>query len=715
MKNNKKDSKSSKGPKATKVQKDSINIKDSINSPVFTIGELDIILKIDFRDEDLKKKENNSENNEDQYYKLEDLTEIKSLSFLHNNKEVLNRFQLKTNNEMLRLLLIGSQNMEKQTQIDYVCFNIPKFEEEEEFFNDVLDYITKKNGITFNKTALSNNGRFSIKIEMTHKGEKKEINLGSEGVEEHEEDNEIKGEGSSGQDDDYGNDDGEDIEDYEETEAMKKKLIPRFRRKNVLCNLYPQYNKYGMIYFNYEDLNKVPGKYSLDDLFELLEFFKKKNSTIFINYYQQEEIKEEKEEEQEKEKEKEKEKNKKGKKKNDKKDKDRKKENENKENEDNEGPSEEQMNQLNKLYYLTEIYFFDKKQAIKDFDNHYKAFTLDEPKKSINSRNVYDYFIKGVSRGTEEEIPYDKTGLFLDEFNKFIIIQVSKGSVNKQEYDCQPFPKINTHNIDEVNKYKDIIKKNKNDFYCCFLSNMVTSMGGSAPKCINAEVIYPAFLTGVDLVKKKVEFKRNKIKITDDSSFYKIKKHPKVLAQELEKLAKGEKEGKFLLDCTNLITSNKKEYVSLYDYHLKNFFSSQITRKNLKNKGFIDSEGYIMYDPVYRSVMGTNKTNKKKFTKEEMEDKIISNIKDINIHTRLQDKEIIAEKAAFGENVATQKKIPFIKEKPIRKRKKHKNNAGGSGEGSSNSGSSDEENKSKEENNNNQGNEGKVKEEQNNI
>ena len=74
---------------------------------------------------------------------------------------------------------------------------------------------------------------------------------------------------------------------------------------------------------------------------------------------------------------------------------------------------------------------------------------------------------------------------------------------------------------------------------------MVTSMGGSAPKCINAEVIYPAFLTGVDLVKKKVEFKRNKIKITDDSSFYKIKKHPKVLAQELEKLAKGEKEGKY--------------------------------------------------------------------------------------------------------------------------------------------------------------------------
>ena len=101
-----------------------------------------------------------------------------------------------------------------------------------------------------------------------------------------------------------------------------------------------------------------------------------------------------------------------------------------------------------------------------------------------------------------------------------LLIHISKKSVNKQEYDCQPFPKINTHNIDEVNEYKDIIKKNKNDFYTCFLSNMVTSMGGSAQKCISPEVIYPAFLTGIDLVKKKVESKKNKIKMQDDDMNY---------------------------------------------------------------------------------------------------------------------------------------------------------------------------------------------------
>ena len=92
--------------------------------------------------------------------------------------------------------------------------------------------------------------------------------------------------------------------------------------------------------------------------------------------------------------------------------------------------------------------------------------------------------------------------------------------------------------------------------------------------------------------------------------------------------------------------------------------------------------------------MGTNNTNKKKFTEKEMEEKIITNIKDIKIHSRLQDKEIVSEKAAFNENVATQMKIPFIKEKPKQKKRKNNKKDGSSAEGSSNSGSSEEENKS---------------------
>jgi len=703
-------------------------------TPLFIMGELDLLLKIDFKDEDLDVKNENAEEGEkNKKLELEDLKEIKSLKFLEKNDKVIDRFQVKPKNEMLKLLLVGNMNSSQKTPIDYICFGRPAFVEEEEFFNDVLDSILKKTGITLNKIPLDPNGKYSIKIEMTHKGKKQEINLGGEEPDTHEDDNEIKGEGETKPNQEESNqqeDDGDEEEDYEENEAMKKKLIPKFKRKkSVLCNLYPSYDKYGMIYINFSELDKIPGNFKLDDLLELLFFFKKKNSSIFINYYKNEKP-EEKEEKDDKN-----DKNGKNKNKKDKKDKNKKdneaSDNENSDNENNEEqnkenqgedgdkkenkgkdkdkdeePSEE-MKQLNKFYYLTDIYFFDKGQATKDFNEHYQAFTKDKNKKKIkiNSKNVYDYFAKGIATGTEPTVPAEKTGLFLDEFKRFIIINVTKKSPSKQEYDCQPFPKVNPHNLDEVQSYKDILKENKNEYYPLFLANMVTSMASSAPKCTKAEVLYPAFLNGMDIIKKNVEYKKNNIEVpAEDMNFYKIKRHPKALAAELEKLAKGEAEGKFLLDCTNLITSNKKEYVSLYDYHLRNFFSSQIIRNDLKNKGFIDDKGYIMYDPVYRSVMGANCKNKKPLTEQEKTNKIISNIKDIKVTSRLKDKEIDTENAAINENSATLKKIPYIKEKP--KKKKARRNPGSSGGGSddSNDISRSEEEKSGEEGGNNSAN-----------
>mgnify|MGYP006873043318 FL=1 len=697
-------------------------------TPLFIMAELDLVLKIDFKDEDLEvANENGEEGEKFNKLDLDELTEIKSLKFLQKNDKIIDRFQVKPKNEMLKQLIIGNMNSSQKTPIDYICFGRPTFQDEEEFFNDVLDSILKKTGITLNKFPLDINGQYSIKIEMSHKGKKKEISLGGLEADTHEDDNEIKGEGETkaNQEEQQDQEGEEEDEDYEENEAMKKKLIPKFKRKkSVLCNLYPSYDKYGMIYINFSELDKIPGNFKLDDLLELLCFFKKKNTTIFINYY-----KNEKPEEKD-------DKNGKNDKNKNKKDKNKKvNESSNNENSDNENSGDEQskenqgedgekkenkgkdkdkdkdeepseeMKQLNKFYYMTDIYFFDKGQAINDFNEHYKAFTKDKNKKKIkiNSKNVYDYFSKGIATGTEETVPADKTGLFLDEFKKFIIIHKSKNSLSKQEYDCQPFPKVNPHNLKEVSDYKDILKENKNEYYPLFLANFITSMGSSAPKCTKAEVLYPAFLNGMDIIKKNVEYKKNCIEIpTDDMSFYKIKRHPKALAAELERIAKDEQEGKFMLDCTNLITSNKKEYVSLYDYHLKNFFSSQIIRNDLKNKGFIDDKGYIMYDPVYRSVMGANCKNKKTLTEQEKKNKIISTIKDIKVTSRLKDKEIDTENAANNENSATLKKIPYVKEKPKKKKKTRPDGSSSKGGSNDSNISSSEEGKSGDESGNNE-------------
>ena len=47
---------------------------------VLAMGELDLIFKINFKDEDLEKSSKEAKD-DDKYYKLEDLSDIKSLSF----------------------------------------------------------------------------------------------------------------------------------------------------------------------------------------------------------------------------------------------------------------------------------------------------------------------------------------------------------------------------------------------------------------------------------------------------------------------------------------------------------------------------------------------------------------------------------------------------------------------------------------------------------
>ena len=625
------------------------NPKLEKESHILVLGELDIILKIDFKDEDLEiKPEDDSsikKGGPKKYYKFRHLNEISSLSFLQNNNDIINRIQLTSKKELIKLLLIGNRNSEKKSIIDYICFGAPIFEKDELFFNSFLDSITKKYGIIFNKKPLNINAGYSIKIEMTYGSQKKEILVESEGRHEHEEDNDIKEEGDSPQDDNNILEDDFD-EDYHLNEAMIKNLIPKFRRRNMLCNMYPLFNKYDMLYFNFEDLNKISKNFKIEYMLELIDFFKKKKSIIFVNYYMLEKDKEKIDNNPKK---------------------------------DEKIPSsqiksskriltkEEYLEIINRFYYVTDVYFFDKKQSIKNFNDHYNLFTTDDSKKIISSRNVYDYFIKGIATGTENEVPNEKTGIFLDEFNEFCIIHVNKNNlVEKEEYDPHPFPKINTHNIKEVSIYKDIIKKNKNDFYSLFLSELVISIShNSNYLSISPLIIYPSYLTGMDLIKKKNECIKNGVKIDEnDEKFYKIKKHPKIISQELDKITKGEKEGKFLLDCTNKITSNKKEYISLFDFHLKNFFSSEIIRKNLENKGFIDSEGYILYDPLYKDAMGNN-TKKKKFTEKQMKDKIISEMKDIKIQTMMNDKNINDINLFTNENfnMTTEIKIPFVKEK----------------------------------------------------
>ena len=138
------------------------------------MGKLDLTFKIDFNDEDLVEQENNEngkeEGNEKKLKNIEDIKELSQLSFIQNNKKLINRIKLTSQKDILKLLVLGSKNSEKNSQIEYICYTFPKFmDEKETFFNDILKSITKKHGLLLNENSIIESGDYTIKIMMSHK------------------------------------------------------------------------------------------------------------------------------------------------------------------------------------------------------------------------------------------------------------------------------------------------------------------------------------------------------------------------------------------------------------------------------------------------------------------------------------------------------------------------------------------------------------------
>lgn len=662
-----------------------------------SFGKLDLIYKFEFIEKDLEKSEEEIQKDENgsKYYNIEDFNSIKDLKFLQDKKEIWERISLKPNNATLDQLLTANKISKKKMNIEYITYGIPKFEDEEEkFFLDIYNYVNEKNNLDINEKPLVEDGSYSLKFEFYFKDQTHSFCLGSGGEnaeEEKKEENpeeekkeEEKKEESTPQEnkeestpqenkeestpqenneapeenkEEEKKEENQEPEDYEPNEAMKAEKIPKFSRKDsVLCNMDPKNKKYNLFYLNFDGLKDIPGNFENNDLIELLYFLKKKGAKIFINYCKPEEPKEEKKEESKENKEnagKEKEKQKP-------KDKGKKEENDEKE--------EKEMKCLNNLYYLTDIYFFDFKQAIEEFNKHYHCFTTDKSDKNINKQKLLDYFINGIASGTKKEVDGDKYGFFLEDFVKFYMVHANKKKAKKNEFDCQLFPKVNHNNIKLIDEYKNIIKKNSNNYVSIFITFFISGITSSGA---TDEAIIGGFLNALEIIKRKVECEKNNINL-NEKNLMKYKISEKNLAERIKELNLINQEGDFVLDCTNKEKSELKEYIPLYDYHLVYYFRSYVNQKELKKKGFINDKGYIMYDPVHRKRMRPDLANVK-LNEEETQKKVESNIKNIDVGSRIKDKEIDSSKIDNDNNLTTVRKLPKSKYGIVGKNAKGKN------------------------------------------
>jgi hypothetical protein len=667
--------------------------KDS-NSFCLSFGKLDLIYKIEFSEQDLEKPE--GENNEEKYYNIENFNSLSDLKFIKEKKQIWDKIQLIPNNYTLEQLTFGNKIAKRKMIIDYICYGRPKFEGDEEFFDEIFCYVNEKNNLDINSKPFIESSSYSMTFELSFKKNTHSFSKGNNGGGE----NQAKQE----------NKDEENGKDYEPNEAMKQGKIPKFSRKNsIFCELIPKYTKYSCFYLNFEDLKEIPGDFEKKDLIELIYFLRKKGSKIFFNFYQpQEEEKEEKKEEEEEEINKNKD-NKLANESYDNKGETKEKQEEKKD--ENEGAQEgenvdekeeKDMKDLNNLYYLTDLYFFDNKQACKEFDKHYQLFTTDKIKKTINKQKLYDYFISGIASGTKNEVDGDKIGFFLEDFVKYCVVRATKKRAKKNEFDIKCYPKINHNNMSVVEDYKKVIKKNINNYVSIFISFIINGVASSGST--SDEVVIGAFLNALEIIKVKLECQKNDITFNEKAAI-KMQLSEKTLAERIKELSLGNQESGFVLDCVNKEKSELKEYVPLYDYHLVYYFRSDITQKQLQKNGFINENGFIMYDPVHRKRMRKDIV-KKKLNKEEKQKKVENNIKNINVGSRLDDKEIDSSKINQDKNMETVKKLPkssfgIVKKKEKNKKGKKRDKINKNEQSGSGSDSSDEEdNKENRENKN---------------
>ena len=714
-----------KDKKGKPTQKDKQSKQKQKETPgCLSFGKLDLIYKIEFAEKDLEKPE--KDENGEKYLNIEDINSIKDLEFIKDKKTIWDKITLRANNATLEQLLIANKMSKKKMNVEYIGYGRPKFEGDEEFFSQIFNYVNEKNHFELNDKSFVEDGPYSLKFELVFKDKTHDFSIGSGGEDKEEkkdeekpqENNEEKppenNEGNAEEKPKENTEEKKEKEEnkdnkkeekkkeeepkpdeYEPNDAMKEEKIPKFSRKDtVLCNLNPKNKKYALFYLNFDEVKDIPGNFEQRDLIELIYFLKKKGAKIFVNYYKPpEEPKEEEEEEKNQNKDNEIE----GETydmsgKVNEKEKQRKKERKEDE-EDAESKEEKEMKFLNNLYYLTDLYFFDFKQAIEEFNRHYKIFTSDKPNKSINKQKLHDYFISGIASGTKKEVDGDKYGFFLEDCVKYYVIHANKKKAKKNEFDCQLFPKINHNNINLIEEYKNIIKKNVNNYVSIFVTFIISGVASTGS--VSNEVIMGAFLNALELVKRKVECEKNNINLTE-KELMKFKLSEKNLADRIQELNLGNQEDDFVLDCTNKEKSELKEYVPLYDYHLVYYFRSDVNQKELKKKGFINDKGFIMYDPVHRKRM-RNDLISKKLNEEETQKKVESNIMNIDIGSRIKDKEIDSSKINKDNNLATIKKLPKSKygivKKKEKKTKKKENKEKNENDNEQSSGSDNEEEK----------------------
>ena len=280
-----------------------------------------------------------------------------------------------------------------------------------------------------------------------------------------------------------------------------------------------------------------------------------------------------------------------------------------------------------------------------------------EPDSDSEDRSVPRYMINNLRYAR----PGTKIAVFLEDFQKVSIIEFcSKTKKISYENDLEftLYPKINHTNQKLIEEYKKLIIVYYPLLKAAFLGGLFSKIASAGQKVSNE--VYAGFLTGAEIAKRVLELMKNNMDLPIENEFYIVKIGKAKVQKEIEREDLKKREQKFVLDCINKKTSHLKFYNPLFDGHLNSFFASDVIRRQLKDKGFINTNGFIMYDPKYKSIMGAS-PKRGKINDVDKEKKLLYAIKSINVSDDPLDKSNFdSYSKMLKSNSPTSRKLPAI-------------------------------------------------------
>ena len=276
--------------------------------------------------------------------------------------------------------------------------------------------------------------------------------------------------------------------------------------------------------------------------------------------------------------------------------------------------------------------------------------------KLLTEKDIFDYFRFDVACNGGLSILNSKLGIFIDEnFSKVTFIEVPMNSKALIfSYDIKPHPKLYPSTLHKVEKYWAVLRGNRNYFKSFFYAGILSIICFQRRKNFGLETLYPAYLKGHELLRRILHLKTKDIEFPDNPKFYIVKLNNGEIDNFLKKQYNGKKEKKFVLDCINLEKSHLKYYVPLFDDNLHEFFDNDVTKKELERKGFINSKGFVNYDPYYREGMGIPGKNNLRYVSGSNPNYVIK--KQVEANVKNMNNRILK-----GPVIATKVKLPAIK------------------------------------------------------